>query len=167
MGVVIQDVQVCPQGAESELPSPVKGDGRFKKGQTGRWVKVEEHNAVLRRVKELEASLSSPDSRDADGGVVTSVRMRKILGQEAVLDVGPTERSLRVFLERDFFRYEGRMRELEAVERGQVEKDAELVELRLEVKELRAARDSAREVAEVADGGSDRARELIDSCLRG
>src|SRR5258707_193006 len=77
-----------------------------------------ELEALRARVEEFErieaARVLAEAARDSEGGQVTAARMRKVLGQDSVMDCGPTERRLREWLTKD----EARARELEAEESG-------------------------------------------------
>lgn len=119
------------------------------------------------RVAELEAREQARESASADpaGGVVTAARMRKVLGQDPVMDCGPTEQRLREWLTKDVARYESRTRELEAEEKDIAGIRAHNV--RLEEENAALKERLARHEEEHTDEGAARARALIDRILRG
>ena len=86
------------------------------------------------RVAELEQRERDREAAaadvDAEGGQVTAARMRKVLGQDPVLDAGPTEKRLREWLVKDVSKFEQRAREMEAEENGVAELEAENERLR-------------------------------------
>ena len=112
--------------------------------------------------------LRGPDK--SDDGVWSAAKMRKVMGQAARSDDGPTENRMRELLRKDVKGFEARIRELESEETGISKLKGELAaararsaELEGELAELRAER-----VAETATGrdmGAERARALIDRIL--
>jgi hypothetical protein len=140
--------------SSAESPS-LNPSGKAKPADQMEW------ESLRVRVAELEARERARESAavDSAGGVVTAARMRKVLGQDPVLDCGPTEQRLREWLSKDVAKYETHVRELEAKEGDSAALKAENVRLEQEIAELR--KQSAPEDAE-DDQGSARATALID-----
>lgn len=161
-------------GANSE-PIPPKrkpGNPNLRKGgqslnPSGKAKPVDqvELESLRERVAELEARERARESAEVDsaGGVATAARMRKVLGQDPVMDCGPTEQRLREWLTKDVAKYEAHARALEAEENGIAAIKADNVRLEQENAELRkqlAPKDPAKR-----DEGSARARSLIERIL--
>jgi hypothetical protein len=103
---------------------------------------------------------------EAESGGVTSSRMWKVMGQDPVMDVGPTERRLRDWLVKDVKGFESRARELQAEEEGVAELKSEVEILRAERAE-RERREAERvaEKVEARDAGSERALAMLHTIL--
>ena len=120
------------------------------------------------RVAELEAREGERESAEVDsaGGVVTAAKMRKVFGQDAGMDKGPTERRLREMLNKDGAKFLLTLRNLEAEETGASRMVGELAAARARVSELEAElRSRDAKPAEGVDAGSARAEALIDRIL--
>lgn len=151
------------------------GEGDSNPNSSARRQTLQAENRELRaRVAELEGLLAAREraeaDRDPEGGVVTAVRMRKVLGQPAGADAGPTEQVLRVWLEknpRDYIRAAEEKEEKEAAEIAECERLeakqeqllAEQARLKAQLAELEAAE------AVVDDPGTDAALGLIEKLL--
>ena len=130
----------------------------------------EELESLRERVAELEQRERDREAAaaevDGEGGQVTAPRMRKVLGQDPVLDVGPTEQRLREWLVKDVSKFEQRVREMEAEENGVAEVKAENGRLRAETAEWKA-REAKRGAAKVEtrDEGYERALAMLHTIL--
>jgi len=100
--------------------------------------------------------------RDAEDGVITAERMRRILGQHAESDYGPTEKVLREMLSSNPASYLKRVEELERAERGDAEMEAEMIRLRARVEELERRHEPK---ASGPDEGTAAALLVIQRCL--
>lgn len=102
-----------------------------------------------------------------DDGVVTVEKMRKVLGQPADEDEGPTEERLRDMLGKGVGPYLAKIEEMEGREGRAGEREAELARLRGEAAELKAevSRLRTERLAGGEDGGSARARAKIERIL--
>lgn len=93
-----------PTGWQSKPPPPQTGDEN-----TMSYASLVARGKMWKEKcaeKEMElqalrlATLSGPVV-DVEGGVVTAERMRKVMAQDSSIDVGPTEKRLREWLDRD------------------------------------------------------------------
>lgn len=162
-------------GADSNFNSPKRkrGNPNLRKGgpslnPSGKAKPVDqiELETLRARVAELEAKERARElaAVDSAGGMVTAARMRKVLGQDPVMDCGPTEERLREWLNKDFAKYETRARELEAEECELEEIKSDNMRLADENAELRK-RLEVNSAEEREDKGSARARALIERIL--
>ena len=133
-------------------------------------VDQEELESLRERVAELEQRERDREAAaaevDGEGGQVTAPRMRKVLGQDPVLDVGPTEQRLREWLVKDVSKFEQRAREMEAEENAIAELKAETGRLRAENTEWKS-REAERGASKVEtrDEGSERALAMLHTIL--
>jgi hypothetical protein len=113
---------------------------------------------------------AKPEERDPEGGVVTAARMRRVMGQGKADDMGPTEKVLRKWLDRD---PKGFTQEIDRKARAEAEgvSAADTGKVALAAANARIA-DLERKVAElesppeVVDAGSDRAIAQVKKLLR-
>lgn len=150
-------VAVGPEGpvlASGEAMAGEKPKGK-RKGPSGRYV-------PLGRFKEVSEKLAAYEraAEFQDDGEITAAKMKKVLGQEACLDRGPTEAILRGWLNEGVSKYEARMRQLVEEESGAAARERELQDLKAEVAELRKAASPAG-----VDAGAARARDVIGKIL--
>jgi len=124
-------------------------------------LRIEELELLIRAREEAESD------GDSDGGVVTAVRMRKVMSQSPVMDAGPLEPSLRAWWERDPKGYLGAVDERERAERGDAETAGEVKRLRAENAELRAVASVSERKGVSADVDDSEAMELIEKILAG
>lgn len=128
----------------------------------------EELESLRERVAELEQRERDREAAalEAEAGGVTASRMWKVMGQDPVMDVGPTERRLRDWLVKDVSKFEQRAREMEAEENGVAEVKAENGRLRAETAEWKA-REAKRGAAKVEtrDEGYERALAMLHTIL--
>lgn len=168
-----------PEETRSDTPSSSRGGKKEKKKSPpapfeegnayagmGAAAVSRELVALRKRVAEYEVQEAARLVAAADDGVVTAAKMRKVMGQDAVMDSGPTERRLREWLDRGIEKFDARVRELEAEEAGiegmrvanavQKKRIAELEgEVDASVKRLREMEGTGE------DHGSAKAREMI------
>lgn len=106
----------------------------------------------------------------SDDGIVTLAKMRKVFGQNARIDRGPTERRLREMLKKDVKGYVAKMDAWEAEEgassKRELERVAEVDRLREECEELRAKVAALEPVAGGPDRGTDAAMDALRAFLR-
>ena len=124
----------------------------------------EELVSLWERVAELEQRKRDREvaAAEADGGPITAARMRKVLGQDPVLDVGPTEQRMRDWLSKDPKGYIGVADDKSRVENGDSELKVENDRLREENEQLKKIAYPEHE----RDEGSERALALYDRILK-
>ncbi len=147
--------------SESPVEPPKKKPGLNPSGlESPRWKPM--YLAAAEEIKALKASLAIWEraAEFQDDGVISSGVMKRVLGQSKDLDVGPTQATLRAWLDRDVKGYEARMRQLAEEESGAAAREKELEDLRAEVAELRKASSPAG-----IDAGAARARDIIGKIL--
>jgi len=155
-------------------PARKKPDGNPTfKGETNPGSQVSRLRKELEgKIAVLERQLLERDAAEAarlaaiplqDGGELTASAMRKVLGQDRVLDVGPTQGRLREWLDKDAKGYMAAIDVRADAEGGRAEMEKELEDLRDEVKELRALAG----VSGKSDEDTRKVVRLIDEILAG
>lgn len=144
-------------------PKPVENRGRHTKSGSENFNSTDNRRIGKARIAALEAELKIFRERDAvideHGGVVTSDRMRKVMGQPRELDKGPTEARLREWLDKDVKGYKGDMERQSADEQS-------VSALRSELDKLKAKLAAIEKTADVGvDEGSGEADRLIQKIL--
>lgn len=149
-------------------PNMVKGGPSVNPEGGRRKVDYEELKLLRVRVAEYEDRERAREAAavELDSGVITSAKMRKVLGQLEVTDAGATERRLREWLQKDVAKYEARARELEAEEGKRAGEAARLEELKLRVAELEGEKKAAKSVSPERDEGSAYVLGMIDKILK-
>ena len=128
----------------------------------------EELESLRERVAELEQRERDREAAaaEAEAGGVTASRMWKVMGQDPVMDVGPTERRLRDWLVKDVKGFESRARELQAAEEGVAELKSEADSLRAEKGEWeRREKERGAVKVETRDEGYERALAMLHTIL--
>ena len=164
MEVTVELTEEATSGPTDRKPNP----NEFKEGagnpasMPNRLIRKAALEAAQREVEELRLRLAAMEEaqgeRDADWGVVTASRMRKVMGQREEADCGPTEKRLREWLVKDVKGFMAAADAREKEERGDAERDRELAELREKVRVFEQ-RDRA------ASGRSDEGMERVDEVL--